>query len=522
MSFLELPIMIVEKILHFVDKAEVYKMSQVSSLFREAVHHLAVVLIRNLVEGDIVEAKHLIRIGWVGDVHTVGPCSCIDIAFRYKPFGSAFQSPLKIIEPESVRLDKSSYTVGESGIYYGFVNRSSNPPQLGMFLNNPLGAAALMANSSLLAMNRNGKVPKDQARPSSPLWRYLKLHVKGNMLLSLAMRINLQSTSSGVENLSLFEINIYDTRSLQLCYTLDFSKNLPEDVEALETCSVSPSLGVTKTEIAIHLYTEDRDPTLHNTTLFYKIDSENPGVEAEYLCSARSPTAINAAAEICPPSCPTCPGGTPGPLWISASPDIRLNRKYFVVRYHGIDDEEENPRLRCHLMIFQREFLDVEPSRLEYAHASKDPEHSCSLKLEGGDSPFIMSWENDVEQPSVILLDLESKQELLHVQLSGVVIPCNWYGGVFVYADVRADAESQLCLIDPRTYPASNQPRVETGTDSKLLSTGRNIIPIVLGRVKTITHTVCKVDQVLYVDYQGLVVGDNCQWAEQVEKIVTW
>ena len=62
------------------------------------------------------------------------------------------------IEPESVRLDKSSYTVGESGIYYGFVNRSSNPPQLGMFLNNPLGAAALMANSSLLAMNRNGKV----------------------------------------------------------------------------------------------------------------------------------------------------------------------------------------------------------------------------------------------------------------------------------------------------------------------------------------------------------------------------
>ena len=173
-------------------------------------------------------------------------------------------------------------------------------------------------------------------------------------------------------------------------------------------------------------------------------------------------------------------------------------------------------------MIFQREFLDVEPSRLEYAHASKDPEHSCSLELEGGDSPFIMSWENDVEQPSVILLDLESKQELLHVQLSGFFIPCNWYGGVFVYADVRADAESQLCLIDPRTYPASNQPRVETGTDYKLLSTGRNIIPIVLGRVKTITHTVCKVDQVLYVDYQGLVVGDNCQWAEQVEKIVTW
>ena len=86
-----LPEDVLEKIfLYITDRRMLYKLTTVCQQFRAVVHVMAVRRLRKLLLSGQMKLTTSKKLGWeeiFQEHHTECQCPCIDIAFRYKPFG---------------------------------------------------------------------------------------------------------------------------------------------------------------------------------------------------------------------------------------------------------------------------------------------------------------------------------------------------------------------------------------------------------------------------------------------------
>jgi len=554
MHISNLPVEIIEKSLEYVEKDYLYDISLVSKLFRDAVHHLAVVNIRHLVDENIVEARQLTSIGWVEGAHIVGACSCIDIAFRYKPFGSAFQADQSTI-PVPKEVWMSSHAVSENGIYYGTLTTSEEniqeaptcawtglktpdgkefyhnsetkesvwekPQELTdfeEFMNDDNDASSPLL-ASLVALRRNREMCEDNQvwKVSVAAWSSLHLYVKGFSLVSLAVDA---STAENDDELTAFKISVYDTRSLELAYTINFLEHLPDYVRGSPADYCVSDIALTKLDIAVHIFydifyddddDDERTCVAKNITLRYKIDADNPHKEAEYLDSVPSPSVFGAGARVLDDDV------------LLGTGFICLNQKFLVLQFAV--DAVDRPTLECGVYIYQRAGRDLEPpQRLEYCHPFEVEEihRHCLLKLEEGASPFLVSWERSINSPSIILVNLQTKLIVSKIQLDGIYRPCNWYGGVFLFTEVG----SALRILDPRRRVFAEHREICADNSGESESTDRVNL-----KGQTLSDWFSNVGNYdlpnfghpgHYVDYEGLVTCNVRKFKIIIDSIFSW
>jgi len=513
MNISNLPVEIIEKSLEYVEKDYLYDISLVSKLFRDAVHHLAVVNIRHLVDENIVEARQLTSIGWVEGAHSVGACSCIDIAFRYKPFGSAFQADQSTI-PVPKEVWMSSHAVSENGIYYGTLTTSEENIQEFMNDDNDASSQPL---ASLVALRRNREMCEDNQvwKVSVAAWSSLHLYVKGFSLVSLAVDA---STAENDDELTAFKISVYDTRSLELAYTINFLEHLPDYVRGSPADYCVSDIALTKLDIAVHIFydifyddDDERTCVAKNITLRYKIDADNPHKEAEYLDSVPSPSVFGAGARVLDDDV------------LLGTGFICLNQKFLVLQFAV--DAVDRPTLECGVYIYQRAGRDLEPpQRLEYCHPFEVEEihRHCLLKLEEGASPFLVSWERSINSPSIILVNLQTKLIVSKIQLDGIYRPCNWYGGVFLFTEVG----SALRILDPRRRVFAEHREICADNSGESESTDRVNL-----KGQTLSDWFSNVGNYdlpnfghpgHYVDYEGLVTCNVRKFKIIIDSIFSW
>jgi len=436
----DLPVEILEKIVQDVEKADLYTLSLVSNALRDVVHSLARLVVRNLVEKKIVETKYLARIGWIEGQHFPEQCSCIDIAYRQKPFGPAFQGTELSDEDESPLVGwMDACALSGDGIYYTDSDKKG----------------------SLMTLARNRPVYSNTVDSviDIPDWNTVfQLYLKGFTLVSLSV-----VGRSSSESLSNWAVRVYDTQSSRFCYTLNYNENLPEGFEQ-EGKSVF-DVAITSSQIAIHIcdgFYGHENSEKH--TLIYKIDADRPEIKAEYLLTVPSKTCI--ALE----------DGATGETWhLTTIEKFCFNDAYMVLEYKQCPDffvdaaGEINFRggMRA-IAVYKKESLHLEPG---YVVHTQDGLLSRSA-IEEGDSPFLVCY-NESKPITITLFNLELKQILAKVKLTrGLNIPCNWFGGVFTLLQV-VDNEIRLQILDPRNLPA---PADATGSaDSRILSPGRKV-----------------------------------------------
>jgi len=529
MSITELPVEILGKILSTVGKADLYNICH-EPAFREAVHHLAVVNIRKLITKNIMEPKNLSRIGWKDGAHDHETCSCTDIAFRYKPFGSDFQEARKreeweeIGEEHGIETSRKNFiglksrffeargrvdglAISEDGIFIGLVDdeRDERGPKC----------------KNLIAISRKGRVETDDclydeddvdAMKVLPQYDCLNIYVQGNTLVTLTETLNSPEEDSDSDDFGIdlsdpntfsnFKVTIYDAGSFELRYELDLLKSLPDGFPRYG--HAIHHLAITKTMLAVHVVHNWSNKPVDQTLLF-KIDADKPELEAEYLhtvtsCLEKVKTALTKA--------------------VRSSDRVCLNDEYLLILYKSYYIGEENSRVA--IGIHRINELQKEPEYLEIKHAPVDNQDftkktTKSLQLENGSSPYLVSWEPI--KPSLILINLETKQKLLDIHLDGFHIPCQWYGGVFTFIKINQEEEEiGVRILDPRihTKPIASNEDLKEGSGSTVFFPGfrATVYDDDLGEIIDDYKKVGESKQSFdwYLDYKGLVL--YC-WAEQ-------
>ena len=105
-------------------------------------------------------------------------------------------------------------------------------------------------------------------------------------------------------------------------------------------------------------------------------------------------------------------------LEVCATQSVCLNDKFLVAQYsYSIEEDSFEFELGSAIAIYRMDSLHLKPKYLKYIHAEKNMVADYSTMIEAGSSPFLVSWSSKAGKSSIILLNLETKQQLLHVRL---------------------------------------------------------------------------------------------------------
>jgi len=291
----------------------------------------------------------------------------------------------------------------------------------------------------LIALQRGFEQPSMPLRKEIVVqraWSSFDLYVAGFTLVNVVAKASGRFFEAVFSKPTEFKVTVYDRRTLEPCYILDFTEHLPRGMGG-EFCSIT-GVAITKSTLVIHFGHQIDVEEIK--TLVYKIDADRPDVRAEYLLTIKSaPDERNPSERN---------------LEVCATQSVCLNDKFLVAQYsYSIEEDSFEFELGSAIAIYRMDSLHSKPKYLKYIHAEKNMVADYSTMIEAGSSPFLVSWSSNAGKSSIILLNLETKQQLLHVRLSGDHVPSNWCGGVFNFAKL---VENAVCfrILDPRTIAA--------------------------------------------------------------------
>ena len=184
-------------------------------------------------------------------------------------------------------------------------------------------------------------------------------------------------------------------------------------------------------------------------------------------------------------------------------PAVCLNTNFLVVQQFyiiSLDIYDFNDEMGSGILIYKMDSRITKPSLYKYIHAEKSEDYDdYSIQIEAGSSPFLLSWSSNCARSSIILLNLETKQQLLHVRLSGEHVPGNWFGGVFTFVKL-VDNEFSVRILDPRKYTT---PLVNSDDPLSCLE-DEGSATFFPGRTYTLECAECMI-KFVHVDYMGVI-----------------
>jgi len=397
-----LPEDVLEKIfLYITDRRMLYKLTTVCQQFRAVVHVMAVRRLRKLLLSAQMKLTTTKKLGWeeiFQEHHTECQCPCIDIAFRYKPFGYDDDTggPLHIDAIQTNHYD--CFAVVDEKVFYFdmyhnlMIRKRSDKEEYGIPTNDP--------------NNTSQKEVVD---------RHLYHYGKTLVILSTYEERD-DSTSD-------FSISIIDTDSNQICGNLDFQSHLTE----LSDFCIS-DIALTKDTLAVQvLYSYSIDYTKSKSvTLLYSIDAFSPATEP-VLSSELLHTTLN-------------------PVYLPSG-FIYLNEYFLVLQVYNMD---------CLLYYDRRQRVYNEVKYFElkelvglsmFQNIYLEPEKSSYL---------LYSKKLDNIKRSVYLVCLQTQQKLISIdEWPGIL--GNWFGGVFLLLLLdQYHEKSVTTILDP--IVASTQP----------------------------------------------------------------
>ena len=375
------------------------QLGTVNRRFRHVIHAMAVGQLIKMSNSGRVSKSVLEKLGWTEPYHRhhseelgADGCSCIDIAYRYKP----------------IRGDKMNGLISKIELpltYDAFLGRFSFSEKV----YSSLSRRGEMSECPWSLDRRNSEwtklllPPFDQA--DEYMHNYCYCYTYARMLVLRAC-VTIQ-----------YKIYIFDQASHRYCTELEYADDIPNrENDEIERRKVS-DICLTKDTLAVQIRCSPRG----DFTLFYKINADDPSVKPQFT-SAVTHGLID--------------GG------------IHLN-DYFLV-YHWYSNMFDGS-VDSNISYYDRRRGFANPPAEMKIRRHKDS--ARQLHLEPEKSSFVIFTQ--VEESIVCLYDIEKKQHLFTWDLSSPGIYGNWFAGIFLALSVVSSckdtqtAKVRICILDP-------------------------------------------------------------------------
>ena len=470
--FKKLPEELIDKILIFLHKSDLYAISTLGGIFEKSVHRVVSAQLRLLLRQGAVQKHSLQEIGWKEESHNISLCSCVQIYCKYKPFlcgeekdgpgtlqedGPGTLQDTLIITPKLFK-DKffmETFTITGNKLFFASfkdkvslrtLNRDIKAKIENSDLSNSLGSPSLSSQTTQLNERFDERLNERfderlNARLDESLNKRLNEEKKAGMLKATSIHLySAENTllllltlddSSNPATMSRFMIYILDTRdSTSMSDPSGFWFNYARFLPSLPDSTIT-DVCLTKDTLAIHVfcsspeYAGDHEWQEHsNITLLLNINSTEPprcDEEIELFFTLKNSAKIDAAYD--------------------DTGFIHLNSKYLVIDYLGIQYNSigmQVYRRKPGSLSTSYSFYSVIDSVMWPAD-NETLEDDNILIIEPGCSDRLMCFHKTTL--NLHLMNLVNGDILSVLKLSPDLYPSSWFSGYFLLLQMQQHAD---------------------------------------------------------------------------------
>ena len=539
--FKNLPEELIDKILIFLHKSDLYAILTLGGIFEEAVHRVVSAQLRLLLRQGAVQKHSLQEIGWKEESHDISLCSCIQIYCKYKPFlcgeekdgpgtlqedGPGTLQDTLVITPNLFK-DKffmETFTITGNKLFFASfkdkvslrtLNRDIKAKIENSDLSNSLGSPSLSSQTTQLNERFDERLNERfderlnerfderlnerfderlNERLDESLNKRLNEEKKAGILKATSIHLySAENTllllltlddSSNPATMSRFMIYILDTRdSTSLSDPSGFWFNYDRFLPSLPD-SIITDVCLKKDTLAIHIfcsspaYAEEHECQEHsNITLLFNINSTEPPRCDEEI--ELFFTLKNSAK-------------------IDAAYDdtgfIHLNSKYLVIEYLGIQYNSIG------LQVYRRKPGSLSTSYSFYSvidsvmwpYDYESTEDDNILIIEAGCTDRLMCFHKTTL--NLHLLNLVNGDILSVLKLSPDVYPSSWFSGYFLLLQMQLHADRITLRVGVYDPDEHLETLIQDST-AELSVTAKELNISDIGRVQLLPSPLTWVDQ---------------------------